>query len=54
MPSWKCGNCGYTFTADTPPDKCPSCKQTCEFLDNTCYTPDCEHAGADNRIKHKP
>ncbi len=51
MASWKCGSCGYTFKADTPPDKCPSCKQKCEFLDNTCYTPDCNHKGTDDRIK---
>jgi rubredoxin len=51
MPSWKCGNCGYTFEADAPPETCPSCKEKCEFLDNTCYTPDCEYTGKDERIK---
>jgi rubredoxin len=51
MASWKCGNCGYTFEADTPPDQCPSCKEKCEFLDNTCYTPDCPPGGVDPRIK---
>ena len=22
---WKCGNCGYVTTGDTPPDLCPAC-----------------------------
>lgn len=50
MTSWKCGKCGYTLEADAPPDRCPSCKEKCEFLDNTCYTPDCQYEGTDNRI----
>ena len=50
MPSWKCAICGYTFDAETIPEACPSCKQKCEFLDNTCYTPDCEDKGTDDRI----
>jgi rubredoxin len=55
MPSWKCSNCGYTFEANSHPDQCPSCKQKCEFLDNTCYTPDCAAQGVDPRIaKPKP
>lgn len=53
MPSWKCGNCGYTFEADAPPEKCPSCKEKCEFLDNSCYTPDCQAEGMDPRIGKK-
>ncbi|MBW1647057.1 MAG: hypothetical protein JRJ72_02945 [Deltaproteobacteria bacterium] len=51
MTSWKCQNCSYTLEADAPPEKCPSCKQTCEFVDNTCYTPDCQSQGMDPRIK---
>jgi len=50
MPSWKCSNCGYTFEADAHPNECPSCKEKCEFLDNTCYTPDCAAEGTDDRI----
>ncbi|GEM_PF-766018 len=50
MNSWKCGNCGYTLEADTPPDKCPACKEQCEFLNNTCYIPDCAENGVDHRI----
>ena len=30
--------------------ECPSCKEKCEFLDNTCYTPDCQYDGTDKRI----
>jgi len=51
MATWKCHNCGYTLDANTPPDQCPSCKENCEFLDASCYTPDCEFDGADQRIK---
>ncbi|CAB5138706.1 hypothetical protein D3OALGA1CA_3716 [Olavius algarvensis associated proteobacterium Delta 3] len=54
MPSWKCANCGYTFDKDAPPDTCPSCKEKCEFLDATCYTPDCTAEGMDSRIASKP
>jgi rubredoxin len=48
---WKCSNCGYQLEAKTPPERCPSCKKACEFLDNTCYTPDCQATGKDPRIK---
>jgi rubredoxin len=55
MPSWKCSNCGYTFDSDAHPNQCPGCKEKCEFLDNTCYTPDCAAEGIDTRIgKPKP
>ena len=50
MESWKCDKCGYTLEADTPPDKCPSCDEICQFLNTTCYTPDCEGDGIDQRI----
>jgi rubredoxin len=50
MASWKCASCGYAFEADSPPDACPSCKEKCEFMDNTCYTPDCAATGVDERI----
>ena len=53
MPDWKCGKCGYQLTKETPPDKCPSCKENCEFLDVTCYTPDCQMEGMDHRIRPK-
>ena len=41
MTQWKCSSCGYTFGADSPPEKCPSCDQKCTFSDVTCYIPDC-------------
>ena len=50
MTSWKCKNCGYMLEANKPPEQCPSCKEKCEFLDNTCYTPDCVTDGIDKRI----
>ncbi|MBU4316576.1 MAG: hypothetical protein KKF30_04805 [Proteobacteria bacterium] len=51
MTSWKCTKCGYSFQAEKPPETCPSCKAKCEFVDNSCYTPDCEQSGIDSRIK---
>jgi rubredoxin len=45
MAQWQCSNCRYTFEADVPPDRCPSCKQTCTFSDVTCYIPDCGGLG---------
>ena len=51
MANWKCSNCGYELEAAAPPDQCPSCRQKCEFLDNSCYTPDCQYEGVDKRIK---
>ena len=53
MASWKCSNCGYTFEAVAPPNQCPSCKEKCEFVDNSCYTPDCADTGRDDRIASK-
>lgn len=51
--SWKCSNCGYTFeekAGSAPPNECPSCKEKCEFLNVTCYTPGCEGTGQDPRL----
>lgn len=42
---WRCENCRYTITASTPPDVCPSCHQKSEFLNITCYTPECGGPG---------
>jgi hypothetical protein len=33
------------FGADTVPDQCPSCHQTCTFSDVMCYIPDCGGPG---------
>ncbi len=41
MTTWKCNNCGYTFDKNVPPDECPSCKEKCEFVDASCYIPEC-------------
>ena len=38
---WKCGKCGFIITASIPPNKCPSCKEKCDFYNVTCYTPEC-------------
>lgn len=45
-PFWKCGKCGNTIQAPTPPEKCPACMEKCIFKDVTCYTPDCGGPGA--------
>ncbi len=52
--TWKCSKCGYTFDAavgKTPPESCPDCKEKCEFLNVSCYIPDCGMQGQDNRLK---
>ena len=38
---WKCSNCGYAFSRSVPPDICPGCKAKCQFIDVTCYIPEC-------------
>lgn len=50
MITWKCTNCGYTFSAERPPETCPSCNEKCEFVDVSCYTPDCGGTGSDDRL----
>jgi rubredoxin len=47
---WKCQKCGYRLEADSPPEKCPGCMEKCEFVDVTCYTPECAGPGVDERI----
>jgi rubredoxin len=42
---WKCSNCGYTLQTPTPPEVCPSCREKCNFIDTTCYTPECGGPG---------
>ncbi len=41
MAVFKCNKCGNTIDVVTPPEKCPSCNQKCEFLDVSCYIPEC-------------
>ncbi len=48
---WKCSNCGYALKAVSPPEECPSCKQKCEFVNVTCYIPECGLTGSDQRLK---
>ena len=42
---WKCGKCGFLVTAGTPPDVCPNCSEKSDFLNVTCYTPECGGPG---------
>lgn len=42
---WKCGKCGFTFTAASLPEQCPGCGEKCDFLNITCYTPECGGPG---------
>ena len=51
MADWKCNKCGYTLKADKPPETCPACKQKCEFLDVSCYIPECGLSGTDQRLR---
>jgi rubredoxin len=48
--TWKCVKCGYTYTAAQPADECPACHERCEFVDVSCYTPDCAGPGTDDRL----
>ncbi len=48
--SWKCTKCGYTLKALQPPEECPDCKEKCEFVNITCYVPDCGQTGSDPRL----
>ncbi len=41
METWKCNKCGNTIDVVAPPETCPSCKAKCEFVNVSCYTPDC-------------
>ncbi len=42
---WKCGKCGYLITPSVPPETCSQCKEKCDFLNVTCYTPECGGPG---------
>ena len=41
MTTWKCSKCGNTLSKDVPPETCPSCGEKCEYVDVTCYIPEC-------------
>ena len=38
---WKCTTCGFTLTAAKPPEVCPECGVRCNFINVTCYIPEC-------------
>ena len=51
--TWKCPKCGYTFDAnagDAPPDTCAGCNEKCQFVNVTCYVPECGFQGQDPRL----
>lgn len=48
MEVWKCNKCGNTISVEAPPETCPSCAAHCEFVNVTCYTPDCGGPGSGN------
>jgi rubredoxin len=41
LPWWTCSECRYTLQAQTPPETCPACNKKCQFIESTCYTPEC-------------
>lgn len=51
MEEWKCQKCGYSLSADAPPETCPQCREKCEFVNVSCYIPDCGKTGRDIRLK---
>ncbi len=50
MATWKCTHCGFTLASADFPEPCPSCRETCEFVDVSCYIPQCRDAGVDERL----
>jgi rubredoxin len=51
--TWKCTKCGYTFEAEmgiAPPATCSACDQKCEFVNVSCYVPECGQQGQDPRL----
>jgi len=47
---WKCNECGHTLQAEQPPEQCPSCNKKCEFVNVSCYTPECDPGGPDPKL----
>lgn len=39
MQKWRCERCGYEYDGDIL-EVCPSCKESCGFIDATNYVPD--------------
>lgn len=42
---WKCRQCRLLLTTAAPPDICPTCSVKCQFVDVTCYAPECGGSG---------
>jgi rubrerythrin len=42
---WKCAECGFLLTAPSPPNTCPECGKNADFLNVTCYIPECGGPG---------
>jgi rubrerythrin len=42
---WRCKKCGFLITASKPPVVCPECEAKCEFVNVTCYIPECGGPG---------
>ncbi len=38
---WTCSECRYTLQAKEPPEVCPGCNKKCQFVEATCYSPEC-------------
>jgi len=49
-PYRQCSKCHYVLQASQPPDTCPSCHEHCQFVDVSCYIPECGFSGTDNRL----
>jgi desulfoferrodoxin-like iron-binding protein len=49
-PYWQCSKCHYVLQAPQPPETCPSCHEHCQFVDVTCYIPECAFTGPDTRL----
>lgn len=41
LPWWTCSECRYTLQTQIPPEVCPACSKKCQFIESTCYTPEC-------------
>ncbi len=52
-PYWSCSQCHYVLQALTPPERCPACRQHCQFVDVSCYIPECSFTGIDARLMDK-
>jgi rubrerythrin len=49
-PHWQCSKCHYVVQSQQPPETCPSCHEHCQFVDVTCYIPECGFSGIDSRL----